>query len=247
MLSASKMNQNKSGDTTAQGRVLVVDDDSKIVLFISANLKARGYEVVVARNGEEALDKAALQQPQLVLLDLALPKMDGFEVLKRLREWSDSQIIVLSAHGADQEKVKALDLGADDYITKPFSLDELLARLRVAFRRLQRFQSMGVPESNSLITADELQIDLASRIVKLQEQEVNLTKTEYELLRLLAVNRGRVMTHRELLQQVWGPEYGEETEYLRTFIRNLRRKLEKDPSRPCYLVTEAGVGYRFKA
>jgi two-component system KDP operon response regulator KdpE len=246
-MASTKGQTSKIGEAIT-GRVLVVDDDPKIAMFVSANFKARGYEVQAARDGEEALEKAALEQPQVILLDLAMPKLDGFEVLKRLREWSDSQVIVLSAHGGDQEKVRALDLGADDYITKPFSMDELLARVRLAFRRLQRFQAANPQtEQTNLISAGELQIDLASRLVKLDGQEVNLTKTEYELLRLLATNRGRVLTHRELLQHVWGPEYGEETEYLRTFIRNLRRKLEKDPSRPQYLVTEAGVGYRFKA
>jgi two-component system KDP operon response regulator KdpE len=230
-------------------KVLVVDDDPKIAMFVSANLKARGYEVLTAKDGALALEQAALEQPQVILLDLALPQLNGFEVLSRLREWSDSQVIVLSAHGADSEKVRALDLGADDYVTKPFSMEELLARIRLAFRRLQRFQANGTlsaSEQNPLITCEDLTIDLAARLVKLGDREVNLTKTEYELLRLLAINRGKVLTHRELLQQVWGPEYGEETEYLRTFIRNLRRKLEKDPGHPCYLLTEAGVGYRFK-
>lgn len=230
-------------------KVLVVDDDPKIAMFVSANLKARGYEVLTAKDGAVALDQAALEQPQVILLDLALPQLDGFEVLSRLREWSDSQVIVLSAHGGDAEKVRALDLGADDYVTKPFSMEELLARVRLAFRRLQRFQTTGatpLTDQTPLICCGELEIDLAARLVKQAGKEVSLTKTEYELLRLLATNRGRVLTHRELLQQVWGPEYGEETEYLRTFIRNLRRKLEKDPGHPAYLLTEAGVGYRFK-
>lgn len=244
-----KNSTSKQTENSTLGRVLVVDDDPKIAMFVSANFKARGYSVTTARDGREALEQAALEQPQVILLDLGLPYLTGFEVLARLREWSDSQVIVVSAHGGDQDKVKALDLGADDYITKPFSMEELLARVRLAFRRLQRFQSASTlsnTEQNPIIISGDLQLDLASRVVKLLEQEVNLTKTEYELLRLLATNRGRVLTHRELLQQVWGPEYGEETEYLRTFIRNLRRKLEKDPSHPCYLVTEAGVGYRFK-
>jgi two-component system, OmpR family, KDP operon response regulator KdpE len=231
------------------GRILIVEDDPKIAMFVSANLKARGYTVESARNGADALEQAALNPPQLVLLDLGLPKLDGFEVLERLQEWSDSQVIVLSAHGSDQDKVRALDLGADDYITKPFSMEELLARVRVAFRRLQQFQGSAAhlqAEQSRLICTDDLEIDLAARSVKLHGKGVSLTKTEYELLRMLATNRGRVLTHRELLQQVWGPEYGDETEYLRTFIRNLRRKLETDPGQPRYLLTEAGVGYRFK-
>ncbi|HEX2911123.1 MAG TPA: response regulator transcription factor [Chloroflexia bacterium] len=240
----------KPTETTSRERVLVVDDDPKIAMFVSANFKARGYQVLTARNGEEALEQAALEQPQVILLDLAMPKLDGFEVLSRLREWSDSQVIVLSAHGGDQEKVKALDLGADDYITKPFSMEELLARVRLALRRLQRFQAASATGQSSdqspLVTVGEVAIDLAARTVRRGADEVSLTKTEYELLRLLVINRGRVLTHRELLQQVWGPEYGDETEYLRTFIRNLRRKLETDPSRPIYIATEAGVGYRFK-
>lgn len=241
----------KPTEATSRDQVLVVDDDPKILMFVSANFKARGYRVLTAKDGAEALEQAALEQPQVILLDLALPQIDGFEVLRRLREWSDSQIIVLSAHGGDQDKVRALDLGADDYITKPFSMEELLARVRLAFRRLQRFQtayaaSAPAGESNPLVCVDDLQIDFAARQVKRAGEPVNLTKTEYELLRLLVTNRGRVLTHRDLLQQVWGPEYGEETEYLRTFIRNLRRKLENDPGRPAYLLTEAGVGYRFK-
>lgn len=247
-MAASKMSAPKSG-TGSREKVLVVDDDPKIAMFVSANLKARGYEVLTAKDGAVALEQAALEQPQVILLDLALPQLNGFEVLSRLREWSDSQVIVLSAHGGDTEKVRALDLGADDYVTKPFSMEELLARVRLAFRRLQRFQAAGTLSPTDLtpvISCGDLKIDLAARLVKLASQEVSLTKTEYELLRLLVTNRGRVITHRELLQQVWGPEYGEETEYLRTFIRNLRRKLEKDPSHPNYLLTEAGVGYRFK-
>ncbi|MBN9386584.1 MAG: response regulator transcription factor [Chloroflexi bacterium] len=237
-------------EATSRDQILVVDDDPKILMFVSANFKARGYRVLTAKDGQEALEQAALEQPQVILLDIALPKIDGCEVLKRLREWSDSQVIVLSAHGGDQDKVKALDLGADDYITKPFSMEELLARVRLAFRRLQRFQAAQVgtaptTEGSPLITAGELQIDLAARQVKRRGEAVNMTKTEYELLRLLVTNRGKVLTHRDLLQQVWGPEYGEETEYLRTFIRNIRRKLEKDPGHPVYLLTEAGVGYRF--
>ena len=241
----------KPTEATGGGQVLVVDDDPKILMFVSANFKARGYRVLTAKDGAQALEQAALEQPQVILLDLALPQIDGFEVLRRLREWSDSQVIVLSAHGGDQDKVRALDLGADDYITKPFSMEELLARVRLAFRRLQRFQAAHAGsglagEPNPVVCVGDLEIDLPARVVKRAGQTVNLTKTEYELLRQLVINRGRVLTHRDLLQQVWGPEYGEETEYLRTFIRNLRRKLEKDPGRPAYLLTEAGVGYRFQ-
>lgn len=248
-MSMTKMQDIRPAEV-GQGKVLVVDDDPTIVMFLRANLEERGYEVYVARSGTEALKQMARCAPQVILLDLALPEMSGFEVLGWLREWSESQVIVLSAHGGEQEKVRALDLGADDYVTKPFSMEELMARVRLAFRRLTRSNATAQanpPDSSHLIVAGDLQIDLAARLVERAGQSVKLTKTEFELLRVLAVNRDRVLTHRELLQQVWGPEYGEETEYLRSFMRNLRRKLERDPGQPQYLLTEAGVGYRFKS
>lgn len=240
---------NASGEEVSAKRVLIVDDDPKIVLFISTIFKASGYKVQTAADGEEALKQAISEQPQVILLDLGLPHLDGFGVLQRLREWTDTQVIVLSAHGSDQDKVRALDLGADDYITKPFSMEELMARVRLAFRRLQRFHSLSpaLAETNPVVHCGDLEIDLASRLVRVSGEEVTLTKTEYELLRLLVTNRDRIMTHRDLLQQIWGPEYGGETEYLRTFMRRLRRKLEKMPGQPKYLLTEPGIGYRFKS
>lgn len=224
-------------------RVLVVDDDPKILAFVASHLKAQGYEVETAKDGQDALEKAALTQPALVLLDLAMPVLDGITVLKRLREWYSGPVIILSAHTEEQEKVQALDLGADDYLAKPFGMEELLARVRAAFRRAERWDT-SVPDRAS-IDAGRLCIDLAERRVAVDGREVPLTRTEYELLRHLAINAGKVLTHRELLQRVWGPEYGDETDYLRTFIKQLRRKLELDPSRPQYILTQPGIGYRF--
>jgi two-component system KDP operon response regulator KdpE len=223
--------------------VLVVDDDPKIRRLVATYLGREGYEVFLAATGEEAVYQASLQQPQVVIMDLSMPGMDGFEAIRRLREWYTEPIIVLSATDQEPEKVRALDLGADDYMTKPFGTDELSARLRAALRRAERLASSSeAPQSN--VKAGEFEIDLAARLVYRNDGEVRLTRTEYDLLRTLAVNAGKVMTHRQLLQTVWGPEYGEETEYLRTFVKQLRRKLEPDPSRPRNILTEPGVGYR---
>lgn len=223
--------------------VLVVDDDPKIRRLVAAYLGREGYEVFLAANGDEAVYQASLQQPQVVVMDLSMPGMDGFEAIRRLREWYSDPIIVLSATDQEPEKVRALDLGADDYMTKPFGTDELSARLRAALRRAERMNaSPEAPQSN--VKAGEFEIDLAARLVYRNGEEVRLTRTEYDLLRALAVNAGKVLTHRQLLQTVWGPEYGEEAEYLRTFVKQLRRKLEPDPSRPNNILTEPGVGYR---
>lgn len=224
-------------------RVLIVDDDPRILAFVSAHLKTEGYLTEVAQNGEEALEKAALVQPNLVILDLTMPVMDGLEALKRLREWFSGPVIILSARHEEEQKVSALDLGADDYLTKPFGMPELLARVRVALRRAE--QGDRVESDIAIIEAGELRIDLGKRLVTRAGAEVKMTPTEYELLRLLAQNPGKVITHKELLHRVWGPEYGEETEYLRTFIKQLRRKLEPDPSRPIFIVTQPAIGYKF--
>lgn len=230
----------RKNDKTA---VLVVDDDPKIRRLVAAYLGREGYEVFLAANGDEAVYQASLQQPQVVVMDLSMPGMDGFEAIRRLREWYSDPIIVLSATDQEPEKVRALDLGADDYMTKPFGTDELSARLRAALRRAERMNaSPEAPQSN--VKAGEFEIDLAARLVYRNGEEVRLTRTEYDLLRALAVNAGKVLTHRQLLQTVWGPEYGEEAEYLRTFVKQLRRKLEPDPSRPNNILTEPGVGYR---
>lgn len=178
-----------------------------------------------------------------MVLDLAMPGIDGFETLTRLREWYTDPVIILSATDQESEKVRALDIGADDYITKPFGTQELAARIRAALRRAERLSST-TDTTDPIVKAGTFEIDLSARLVYRNSEEVRLTRTEYDLLRSLAVNTGKVLTHRQLLQSVWGPEYGEETEYLRTFVKQLRRKLEEDPSRPKQILTEPGVGYR---
>lgn len=224
-------------------RVLVVDDDPRIRRLVATYMNRSGYEVVLAQHGEEALYRASLEQPDLVLLDLSMPVMDGIETLRRLREWYHEPVIILSATDQEREKVRALDLGADDYMTKPFGTDELSARVRAALRRAERFRA-STHDGDAVVKAGSFEVDLSARIVRRDGEEVHLTRTEYELLRELAVNSGKVLTHRQLLQSVWGPEYGDESEYLRTFVKQLRRKLEADPSRPQHLLTEPGVGYR---
>jgi two-component system KDP operon response regulator KdpE len=223
--------------------VLIVDDDPKIRRLVAANLKQAGFEIYLAANGQEAIDLASLHQPEAITLDLSMPGMTGIETLQRLREWYTDPIIIVSATDQEREKVRALDLGADDYVTKPFGTDELAARIRAAIRRVERLAHTA-DTSTSVVDAHDFEIDLAARIVRRNGDEVRLTRTEYDLLRALAVDVGKVLTHRHLLQAVWGPEYGDETEYLRTFVKQLRRKLEPDPSRPKHVLTEPGVGYR---
>ncbi|MBI4232849.1 MAG: response regulator transcription factor [Chloroflexi bacterium] len=223
---------------------MVVEDDTRLLTFLAAHLRAKGYHVELARDGQEALERAALFLPDLVVLDLGLPKLDGLEVLRGLRQWTQAPVIILSARGEERTKVEALDLGADDYLTKPFSPEELLARIRAGLRRAEPKQEAS--PAGPLIQSGDLVVDLANRVVKVAGREVSLTRTEYELLRHLVLEADKVLSHRELLRRVWGPEYGEETEYLRTFIKQLRRKLERDPSRPRHLLTQPGVGYRFR-
>src|SRR5947207_14448072 len=218
--------------------------------FLLAQLKARNFQVQAVRDGAQAIDMAAIFQPQLVLLDLSLPSLDGLTFLRRLREWSGAPVIVLSAHDEEPVKIKALDLGADDYLTKPFSLNELLARVRVALRRadetarLRSTAGSDIQRPQYRCGGDNgLVVDYAHRTVHSGGREVHLTPTEYDLLCELTRNAGKVLTHRELLQRVWGPDYTGENTYLRTFIRHLRRKLEPDPSQPRFLLNELGVGY----
>jgi two-component system KDP operon response regulator KdpE len=232
-------------------RILCVEDDPQMRTFLMAQLKARGYQAQVVRDGAQAVDIAAIFLPQLVLLDLSLPSLDGLTFLRRFREWSSAPVIVLSAHDEEPVKVKALDVGADDYLTKPFSLNELLARVRVALRRADETERLR----NSLNGTDGqrphyrhggengLLVDFAHRKVRSGGREIHLTPTEYDLLSELTRNAGKVLTHRELLQRVWGPDYSRENTYLRTFIRHLRRKLEPDPAQPRFLHNELGVGY----
>lgn len=224
-------------------RILVVDDELSIVKFLRANLEARGFEVLAAMNGAEALHVFEMELPDLVVLDIIMPKMDGFEVCRRLREWSQVPIIMLSAKGDESDKVKCLDLGADDYITKPFGKDELIARVRAVMRRTAA--AATIPTRPSFACGD-LQVNFVRRQVAVAGNEVNLTPTEYALLQEFVLNAGKVLTHTHLLNKVWGPEYRDEREYLHVFVRRLRAKLESDPTNPRYILTVPGVGYRFE-
>ena len=220
-------------------RVLIVEDDAPLQRALSTNLRARGYEVDVVGSGEEALAVAARLHPDVVVLDLGLPGIDGIEVVRGLRGWSRVPIVVLSARDAERAKVDALDAGADDYVTKPFGMDELLARLRSALRR------SAPPEEAAVVQAGPLVIDLGERTVARDGGLVHLTPTEWHVLEVLVRNAGKLVSQRQLLHEVWGPQYETETNYLRLYMAQLRRKLELDPSQPQYLLTEAGFGYRF--
>ena len=224
-------------------RILVADDELSIIKFLRANLEARGYEVLAAIDGAEALQTFEMELPDLVILDIMMPKIDGFEVCRQLREWSQVPIIMLSARGDVSDKVKCLDLGADDYITKPFGKDELIARVRAVLRRTEVVAI--VPTQPSFASGD-LHISFAQRRVTVAGKEVRLTPTEYSLLQELVLNAGKVLTHTHLLNKVWGTEYREDTQYLHVFVRRLRTKLEADPKNPRYITTVPGVGYQFK-
>jgi two-component system KDP operon response regulator KdpE len=219
----------------------VVDDEPAILRAVRAGLEARGFRVVTAVTGQAAIDLIALDAPDAVVLDLNLPDLDGVEVCRRVRQWSDVPIVVLSAEGSEQRKVLALDEGADDYVTKPFSMAELLARVRVALRHRRR--SADPPVDSAVLEVGDLRLDLARHQVTAAGRPVDLTPKEFAFLALLARWPGRVLTHRAILQEVWGPEYGTETQYLRVYASQLRKKLVDDPERP-RLVTEPGVGYR---
>ncbi|WP_026876038.1 response regulator [Jiangella gansuensis] len=227
---------------TADGnRVLVVDDEQALTRALAINLRARGWDVITAADGHGALDAAAHKDPDIVILDLGLPDMDGVEVIGGLRGWTTVPIIVLSARTGSDDKVEALDTGADDYVTKPFGMDELLARLRAARRR-----AIPADGESSIVTAGELTIDLARKKVARAGSDVRLTPTEWHLLEVLVRNAGRLVSHTQLLHEVWGPAYGSETNYLRVYSAQLRRKLEPDPARPRHIITEPGMGYRFE-
>jgi two-component system KDP operon response regulator KdpE len=221
-------------------RVLVVDDENSIRRYLRAALSAQGFAIYEAANGQEAINTVVSQHPDLIILDLGLPDFDGIEVTRRLREWSQTPIIILSVREAENDKIAALDAGADDYLTKPFSTGELMARMRVALRHLA-----GKPDE-PILQVDNLKMDLSRRLVTVDDKQVSLTPTEYEILRLLLQHAGRVLTHHQLLRQVWGSAYESEMHILRVNISNLRRKIEPDPSRPHYLLTEPGVGYRIR-
>ena len=222
-------------------KVLVVDDDDQILRALRTSLRAHGYDVVVASNGESALETAATSGADVVVLDLGLPDIDGLEVIRRLRTWTQVPVIILSVRDSQEEKVGALDLGADDYVTKPFGIEELLARMRAVQRRRK---PEDVP---AVLTFGPLEVDLAREQVQLDGDPLRLTPIEYKLLTTMATNAGKLLTHRFLLQKVWGPSYGTESHYLRVFMRQLRQKLGDNPNKPRYIVTEPGLGYRWKA
>jgi two-component system KDP operon response regulator KdpE len=221
-------------------RVLVVDDEPQILRALQLKLDGAGYLVETAATAQEALMKAAMRPPQAIILDLLLPDGRGSDVCREIRGWSEVPILLLSAVSDEREKIAALDAGADDYVTKPFSGDELLARLRAALRRI-------APTAEATITIGELAIDLERRLVTVRGEPVALTPTEYELLRLLARNAGKLLTHPTILREIWGPAYTEESNYLHVYISQLRRKIEPDPARPRYVLTQPGVGYRLVA
>jgi len=223
--------------------ILVIDDERQILRAIRTILTEKQFRVTTASRGEEGLAVAAANEPDLVILDLGLPDMDGVEVCQRLREWTQTPIIILSVRDSERDKVAALDMGADDYLTKPFGIEELLARVRVALRHSSRMQGT----QSKVVNAGTITIDLAFHIVKRGDEEVKLTGREYKLLAYLASNHGRVLTHQSILTHVWGPEDADHTEYLRVYMRQLRKKLELDPERPQYILTEPGIGYRFIA
>ena len=222
-------------------RILVVDDEPQLLRALATNLHARGYQVDQARTGEAALMLAASHHPDLVVLDLGLPGIDGLEVIAGLRGWNTVPIVVLSVREREADKVAALDAGADDYVTKPFGMDELLARMRAALRR-----AAPGDKEEAVVTTPDFEVDLAAKRVRRGEAEVKLTPTEWEIVEMLVRNSGRLVSQRQLLQAVWGPSYEKETNYLRVYMAQIRRKLEPDPARPCYFLTEPRMGYRFE-
>jgi two-component system, OmpR family, KDP operon response regulator KdpE len=224
--------------------ILVIEDESAIRRFLRAALSAHGYHVLEATSGHEGLLMAATHRPGLIILDLGLPDLDGLAVTMQLRSWTEVPIMILSAQGQEQAKVTALDAGADDYLTKPFGVDELLARMRVALRHFDRARA---PAADPIVEVGDLRIDMALRRVTLGGQEIHLTPIQYGLLSALARHPGKVVTHTQLLREVWGPNYHDETHYLRVYMGQLRQKLEEQPAKPRYLLTEPGVGYRLAA
>lgn len=228
----SQQNQNKI-------KILLVDDEPSFLRALGISLKARGYDMELASDGTTALELAASKHPQAIVLDLGLPDIDGTDVVIALRAWSRIPIIVLSARDSEEAKVAALDAGADDYVTKPFSMNELLARLRASLRRAAPAKEAAV------ISTPHFNVDLMSKIITTSQGEVKMTPTEWHLVEALVINKDRLIPQRQLLKEVWGPEYEKETNYLRVFMAQIRRKLEPDPSNPCYFITEPGMGYRF--
>ncbi len=223
--------------------ILLIEDEPQMRRFLRITLQSHGYRLVEAATGQEGLMQAATRNPDVVLLDLGLPDLDGLEVTARLREWTQTPIVVISAREQEQDKVKALDAGADDYLTKPFSAEELMARIRVALRHVAR-QTAGKQEP--VFVLQNLRVDLAQRQVFIDNAEIHLTPIEYKLLTALVRHAGKVITHRQLLQEVWGPAHVNEVQYLRVYMTQLRHKLENDPTRPRFLMNEPGIGYRLK-
>lgn len=224
--------------------VLVIEDDAQIQRYLRALLEGQGYRVFGAETGAQGISQAAMHQPELILLDLGLPDQDGLEVTRQLREWTTTPIIVISARGLEESKITALDLGADDYLTKPFGSGELLARLRVAWRHRQRVQAGSTGAEEPLLEVAALRLDLSKRSLTRDGEEIALTPTEYKLICLLMRHAGRVLTHRVILREVWGPGQSMHHHYVRVHMANLRRKIEHDPAQPHYILTETGVGYR---
>jgi len=221
-------------------RVLVVDDEPQILRGLGTNLRARGYDVETAPDGERALEVAARTHPDVVILDLGLPGIDGVDVIRGLRAWTATPIIVLSARDQEQDKVEALDAGADDYVSKPFGMGELLARLRAAERRVTP------DDEDAVVVTDDFRVDLSAKRVTGSDGDIRLTPTEWHLVEILIRHPGKLVSQRQLLQEVWGPQYQDETNYLRVYMAQIRRKLEPDPARPRYFITEPGMGYRFE-
>jgi two-component system KDP operon response regulator KdpE len=221
--------------------ILVIEDDSQILRLLRASLSGSGYRIEEATTGADGVARAASHPPDLVILDLGLPDMDGLLVVRRLREWSRVPILVLSARGKERDKVMALDAGADDYVTKPFGMGELTARMRVALRHAAAGDDAA---DETVMTIGDLAIDMPRRDVRVRGEKIRLTPIEYKLLGVLARNAGKVVTHRQLLQEVWGPSFTEQSHYVRVYMRQLRQKIEAEPARPRYLLTEPGVGYR---
>jgi two-component system KDP operon response regulator KdpE len=229
-----------SGD---KGLILLIEDEPQMRRFLRVTLHSNGYRLAEASSGQEGLAEAAMRNPDVVLLDLGLPDMDGIEVTRKLREWSEVPVIVISAREQEEDKIRALDAGADDYLTKPFGAGELLARMRVALRH-RALRQAGQKEP--VFVLGDLRVDFTARHVYIRDEEIHLTPIEYRLLAVLVKNAGKVITHTQLLKEVWGPVYSEQTQYLRVYMTQLRRKLEADPARPKYLINEPGVGYRLK-
>lgn len=223
--------------------IIVIEDDPAIRKFLRTSLSTQGFSVFEAETGKQGIVEAGMRKPDLLILDLGLPDMDGMAVIRAVRNWSAMPIIVLSARNQEQHKIEALDLGADDYLTKPFGFGELLARIRVALRHANR-PADGQP--NDIYVNEDLRIDLHKRLVSVGGQDVHLTPLQYRLLSVLVKHAGKVMTHQQILKEVWGPSYQQNAHYLRIYMSQLRQKLEKDPTQPRYLLTESGVGYRFK-